>query len=325
MRRAFTLIELLVVIAIIAILAAILFPVFAQAKSAAKKTVAVSNMKQISTSLTLYTTDSDDIYPRNDDCTLNSSLNSAFNTQAAGTNPAPWCNGSQSFAFRMNHYTWQKWVLPYMKNVTIFEHPGRPKIDDRNNATGRAQWSGNGQIMGGYALNLGLTGAINTWNRANTASGRLRNSFLGGSQSALPDVAGAMIFFEFTNKDINFSPVTIPSSESSSSVQTVYPFAIREYWTGVTKKLDQNCNATGEDDPRLVFGGVMVVGFADGSAKALKVDDFLARTPTARDFGVPLNNNLKCGYMYDDRTSGGSLFVSTGPSWSKSWPFWGLE
>ena len=47
MKRAFTLIELLVVIAIIAILAAILFPVFAQAKLAAKKTTSISNMKQI--------------------------------------------------------------------------------------------------------------------------------------------------------------------------------------------------------------------------------------------------------------------------------------
>ena len=49
MKKAFTLIELLVVIAIIAILAAILFPVFAQAKEVAKKTASMSNMKQIGT------------------------------------------------------------------------------------------------------------------------------------------------------------------------------------------------------------------------------------------------------------------------------------
>ena len=60
MKRAFTLIELLVVIAIIAILAAILFPVFAQAKMAAKKTVAISNAKQIALALNMYATDSDD-------------------------------------------------------------------------------------------------------------------------------------------------------------------------------------------------------------------------------------------------------------------------
>jgi prepilin-type N-terminal cleavage/methylation domain-containing protein/prepilin-type processing-associated H-X9-DG protein len=60
MRRAFTLIELLVVIAIIAILAAILFPVFAQAKAAAKKTADLSNHKQMITALLIYAADNDD-------------------------------------------------------------------------------------------------------------------------------------------------------------------------------------------------------------------------------------------------------------------------
>lgn len=63
MRRAFTLIELLVVIAIIAILAAILFPVFAQAKEAAKKTQSLSNTKQIGTGMHLYIADYDDVTP----------------------------------------------------------------------------------------------------------------------------------------------------------------------------------------------------------------------------------------------------------------------
>ena len=62
-QRAFTLIELLVVIAIIAILAAILFPVFAQAKYAAKKTTDLSNIKQLATSTTIYTGDNDDVQP----------------------------------------------------------------------------------------------------------------------------------------------------------------------------------------------------------------------------------------------------------------------
>jgi len=62
-KHAFTLIELLVVIAIIAILAAILFPVFAQAKAAAKKTAALSNIKQTCLGVTMYLSDSDDVFP----------------------------------------------------------------------------------------------------------------------------------------------------------------------------------------------------------------------------------------------------------------------
>jgi len=60
---AFTLIELLVVIAIIAILAAILFPVFAQAKEAAKRTSCLSNTKQAVLGFVMYTNDSDDTSP----------------------------------------------------------------------------------------------------------------------------------------------------------------------------------------------------------------------------------------------------------------------
>jgi prepilin-type N-terminal cleavage/methylation domain-containing protein/prepilin-type processing-associated H-X9-DG protein len=61
--KGFTLIELLVVIAIIAILAAILFPVFAQAKDAAKKTTSISNLKQIGLAYVMYVGDYDDKYP----------------------------------------------------------------------------------------------------------------------------------------------------------------------------------------------------------------------------------------------------------------------
>jgi prepilin-type N-terminal cleavage/methylation domain-containing protein/prepilin-type processing-associated H-X9-DG protein len=62
-RRGFTLIELLVVIAIIAILAAILFPVFSQAREAARKATCQSNLKQIGTAVQMYTQDADEAMP----------------------------------------------------------------------------------------------------------------------------------------------------------------------------------------------------------------------------------------------------------------------
>jgi len=67
-RRGFTLIELLVVIAIIAILAAILFPVFAQAREKARETSCLNNMKQMGVALTTYLQDWDETYPPNRFC-----------------------------------------------------------------------------------------------------------------------------------------------------------------------------------------------------------------------------------------------------------------
>src|SRR4030088_2532951 len=62
-KRAFTLIELLGVIAIIAILAAILFPVFAQAREKARQTTCQSNLKQIGIAISMYVQDYDEEFP----------------------------------------------------------------------------------------------------------------------------------------------------------------------------------------------------------------------------------------------------------------------
>jgi prepilin-type N-terminal cleavage/methylation domain-containing protein len=82
-RRAFTLIELLVVIAIIAILAAILFPVFAQAKEAAKKTQSLSNVKQMALAVTMYAGDNDGGYPTWNECVIPGNPDCVFATSTA--------------------------------------------------------------------------------------------------------------------------------------------------------------------------------------------------------------------------------------------------
>ncbi len=116
-QRAFTLIELLVVIAIIAIHAAILFPVFAQAKDAAKKTACLSNTKQIGLGLHLYLSDSDDTYPGADQIV------------PAPTNSTP---ADPRMPFDMQ-------LLPYIKSVDIFFCPSDSRTRP-SPASSRAFW-----------------------------------------------------------------------------------------------------------------------------------------------------------------------------------------
>jgi prepilin-type N-terminal cleavage/methylation domain-containing protein/prepilin-type processing-associated H-X9-DG protein len=114
-RSAFTLIELLVVIAIIAILAAILFPVFAQAREKARGITCLSNHKQISLGIAMYTTDHDGYYPM-----------------------------LQWWAPGPIQYSWYAVIWPYIKNgdryadgtgwgtTGIYQCPSRPRVQGGN-------------------------------------------------------------------------------------------------------------------------------------------------------------------------------------------------
>ncbi len=118
MRKAFTLIELLVVIAIIAILAAILFPVFAQAKAAAKKSADLSNLKQIGTGTMLYIADYDDmLYAHRFNC-KDSGGNFITCPQYVGDPAAANFSGGSE-----QRYYWIFMLQPYMKNKQLFRSP----------------------------------------------------------------------------------------------------------------------------------------------------------------------------------------------------------
>lgn len=118
-RSGFTLIELLVVIAIIATLAAILFPVFAQAKLAAKKTVAISNLKQVGTATMLYAGDNDDGLPFS--MIRNASGNWQYTLLAEV--PADWRLTSAASIERHTVY-WANSLMPFMKSKDLLAIQG---------------------------------------------------------------------------------------------------------------------------------------------------------------------------------------------------------
>ena len=113
MKRGFTLIELLVVIAIIAILAAILFPVFARAREKARQSSCSSNLKQIATAMLMYAQDYDEQFTRyrqtdgSGSYYLPDRLDGDFN----------WYDGNGL------SYTWPTNIYPYVKNAQVFVCP----------------------------------------------------------------------------------------------------------------------------------------------------------------------------------------------------------
>ncbi len=150
--RAFTLIELLVVIAIIAILAAIIFPVFARAREQARKTVCLSNIRQATTGIMLYVQDYDETMPAaainywdaSDVC-----LDAGFqNVTSVASNPswtvrfpyspacaANWPSQTTMFGWGWGlpagtwRPSWESLIFPYVKNNAIWLCPTMASLD----------------------------------------------------------------------------------------------------------------------------------------------------------------------------------------------------
>ncbi len=126
-RKGFTLIELLVVIAIIAILAAILFPVFARAREKARQSNCLSNVKQITLGIMMYVQDYDEMYPR------------IYRNASPGTMTYPGGRASTGLM-------WYGVIYPYVKNIQIFNCP-----------SWSYRWSGNytGKFAYGMSYRVG--------------------------------------------------------------------------------------------------------------------------------------------------------------------------
>ena len=174
-KRAFTLIELLVVIAIIALLAAILFPVFARARENARKSSCQNNLKQIGLGLLQYTQDYDETFT------------GAF---------APYPGGCGCGACRVSY---AQLILPYTKNTQIYRCPSQTGNAMRfscGSQTGNAQnpnLPANG-ISYAYNVMIGNTGGAGTAGRGDD---------YGINQSELTEAAGTLVVMDGRSDEYN--------------------------------------------------------------------------------------------------------------------------
>jgi len=308
-KRAFTLIELLVVIAIIAILAAILFPVFAQAKLAAKKAASLSNVKQITLSNIMYENDYDDnfvIFTQN-----------PYNTYCGQIQPngVAYPNGGSrcKVAPYAVTYNWPDLLQPYTKSTGLLVDPatGDPQqyFSGANNNSyhhgWRAQYGYNylflsplglsGLTGGGWLPNAGFslfgigrsaTTAINpaatVMFTGSVGSPEVGTTMVAGAQYATPDNSyltdpgtGCQLYYA-TNRltYVNVGSTATPAGASKWGSQWIKNSPIGEI-TGVTRALNP-------------YNGA-VTGWVDGHAKSTTADALAAGT----DFG---NSTTTSGY-----------------------------
>lgn len=299
----------------------------------------------------MYTIDYDDMYPRQDGCQNSSSLNqslntlpnASFTTGCAAATPTLLPNGTMAqvtsandpFAYGINHFSWQKWVLPYIKSVDLFFHPGKGVVNNSG------QWTKSGEIEGSYALNVAVTGSLFVRGKASSVGigNNIRDSYWGGTTTAMPSPAENMLTMETSNPSTaviaTMADASIFSSTHASEAVN-YPWAVRETWMREFYKWNDACttstsfattdtvvntSASNVNNARLFAGGV-TCGFVDGHAKFVTAGDFLAKTPTAAEYVTTTNDSFG-GHCGIPGASGD--YTGAAPNMKLNYPFWGLS
>lgn len=237
-KNAFTLIELLVVIAIIAILASILFPVFAQAKLAAKKTQSISNTKQMALASQIYATDYDDYFH-------------LIRANVPTGDPNNWAFGSEDM------------LAPYIKNFQMHKDPIDPfGRDDCGTPTGETMSYSWTHYRDDDIRTFGVHGYNHpTWTPAQ-ARPSLSSTAVGSPAQTInmyplwttASYKNGYSYYRWYTDNLGPGTGTIPS----------YPNALAFTWCPASPGAARMSIGT--------YGKHIVYGFADGHAKAMSRD-----------------------------------------------------
>lgn len=160
MKRGFTLIELLIVIAIIAILASILFPVFARARDNARRSSCMSNLKQVGLGMMQYTQDNDSFYPPAD------VYGSASGIGPDGIELEPGWGA----------VFWQQMIYPYIKSHQVFFCPSSPAREGQQIASDPRTNTLSYMLNANYSISGYITGK---------------------KESQIPEAAGSFMVMEY--------------------------------------------------------------------------------------------------------------------------------
>jgi prepilin-type N-terminal cleavage/methylation domain len=244
-QRAFTLIELLVVIAIIAILAAILFPVFAQAREKARQASCSSNLKQIGTAIAMYVQDYEETYPPGMD--------------------ACWTRA------------WPSMVEPYVKNIEVFSCPsGRSgtAFPDRPNRGVAIDYAANG-LIGRNQANTAFepAGPLASMQAAGEPCGWMADAPSVMTLATVNRAADTILVAEKHGDEVNLGPYWAPANTSNfmgsvfdNNFYATAAGAIPDGTRPASNTYDQGPNGA-VTSRHSQFGNFL---FCDGHVKAMK-------------------------------------------------------
>ena len=269
-KRGFTLIELLVVIAIIAILAAILFPVFQKVRENARRAACMSNMKQIDLGMVMYVSDFDEAWPQR---TIN-------------------LGPSDSIYSGQPYQSWAFAVQPYIKSADVWKCP-----DDRTNFQFNGDWNKNNDITKSYGVveqyHDNLPG--NPGNAGQTAMMCIGATAPGNgtiTDAMTPEPANTIWLVESgirydDNGVCSFSPNCQNEANSEPHDNPYFDVNLRQHWLNdIQNNVNDHLNVIAQ-----YHNGGSNWGYADGHVKWSPLAKLINTSDTSKDAFIRVKAN----------------------------------